>query len=298
MRPRISFKRFREIFSISQWMLLSNIGTYLRYSLHRMLIGRWSSATTMGAYTLADEISSLPSAELLAPINRALFPAFAKVKDDISALKEKVLMAQAVQTLIALPAAMGLLLVAEEAVPVLLGENWRIAVPFVQILALVNIVQALTSSGYYALLVLGNIRESVLFIWAHVLVFAALALSVFFGQDATAIAWLRLVVTIGGLCLLFWLVFRALPSLRVIDLVAVSWRPVIGAGLMALGLKGLSAQMELSPALALGFQIVAGVVIYTAAVGLLWWLAGRRPGAESYILGKVVEHAPPRWRSA
>src|SRR5262249_13556092 len=98
MRPRLSFKRFHEIFGVSQWMLVANIGEYLRVTLHKMLVGRWSSPSIMGAYSLADEISSLPSGELLAPIGRALFPAFASVKHDLPALKEKFLLAQGIQT--------------------------------------------------------------------------------------------------------------------------------------------------------------------------------------------------------
>jgi O-antigen/teichoic acid export membrane protein len=74
--------------------------------------------------------------------------------------------------------------VADDAVPVLLGENWAAAVPFMQILALANIVQALTASCNYALIVLDAFRASVAFVWTQVLFLAALALTVFFGSNA------------------------------------------------------------------------------------------------------------------
>ena len=177
MRPKPSFEKIREIFSVSQWMLVFGIGRYLRMKLHRLLVGRWESASVMGAYSLADDISLMPSTAVLAPVNRALFPAFSKVQESERRLKEIFLLAQGVQTLIAVPAAAGLALVAEEAVAMLLGPTWQQAVPFVQLLALISIAQALTNSGTYTLLALGKARVNAIFVWTQVILFITLALS-------------------------------------------------------------------------------------------------------------------------
>ena len=286
MRPKLSLEKFREIFSISQWMLVRSIGNYLHQSLHRILVGRWTHAATMGAYALADEISAMPSGELLAPLNRVLFPAFAEAKGDLMQLKRIFLLAQGVQTLIAIPAAAGLALVAKDIVLLLLGEKWLMAVPFIQVLALVNIAQSLTTSSGYVLIVLGKIRSSVISVWTQVMVFGVLALTAISGSEALEIAWLRLIVVAAGIWLAFWLLVRALPVLRYRDVIRSSIRPFIGAAVMAVVLLNLVSHFNLPLAVLLVLKIGLGAAIYVAVVLSLWWLAGRPSGAEAYLLEK------------
>lgn len=286
MRPKLSLEKFQEIFSISQWMLLRSIGNYLHQNLHKILVGRWTQATTLGAYSLADDISGMPSGELLAPLNRVLFPAFAAAKKDLLELKRLFLLAQSVQTLVAIPAAAGLALVAHEVVLFLLGEKWMIAVPFIQILALVNIVQSLTTSGGYVLIVLGKIGISVIGIWIRVVVFCVLALTVISGNDALEIAWLRLFVVTIGVWLSFWLLVRTLPGLQFREIVRSSTRPLLGAAAMAAVLSSGMSDFDLPLGALVALKISLGAVTYTATVLGLWWMAGRPSGAEAYLLKK------------
>ena len=63
----------------------------------------------------------MPTTELLAPLGRVLFPLFVKVADDAEGLRAAFCKAIGIQTMFALPAGVGLALVAREAVPFLLG---------------------------------------------------------------------------------------------------------------------------------------------------------------------------------
>ena len=73
-RPRFSLVRLKEIWSFSQWILIRNLGDYGVMQVDKFLVGRRTDASTMGSYALADEIASMPSTELLAPLSRVLFP--------------------------------------------------------------------------------------------------------------------------------------------------------------------------------------------------------------------------------
>jgi O-antigen/teichoic acid export membrane protein len=287
MRPSLGFRRFGEIFGVSQWMLLFNIGRYLRVKLHQILVGRWEVASVLGAYTLADDISRLPASELLSPINRALFPSFAKVKESAEKLKEQYLLAQGVQTLVAIPAAAGLALVAGEAVPLLLGEQWYSAIPFVQILALINIAQALTTSGMYVLLAIGHTRINALFVWSQVVLFAALAMSPVIERTAMDVAWLSLAVAAVALWLQFWLLIRKLPVLGFREIAAVSLRPLLAAGLMALAIENLPLPDGTGLVIALAAKVLVGVTVYLCCVAILWIVSGKPAGAETYIAEKT-----------
>lgn len=288
MRPRWGTDKMREIFSVSQWMLVGNIGSFLENRLHRMLVGRYSSAAIMGGYTLADEISAMPTDEILSPVNRVLFPAFAKAADNVPELRRLFLLAQSLQNLVVIPAAVGLLMVATEVVALMLGQKWLFAVPFLQILALVNIGSALTSSGGYVLIVLKKIHLNVLSSWISLLSFAALALLFLRGADAAAFAWLKLLTTVFfSILVQFWLLKRCLTGLTYGDLLRTFIRPLCAGGLMVGGLWWVGMGLELPLALALFVKIVVGGLLYACAILVLWRLSGRPDGAETFVLEKI-----------
>ncbi len=287
MRPRLGWAKIRDIFHVSQWMLVYGIGRYLRKNLHRILVGRWEPAAIMGAYSIADEVSMMPTNALLAPVNRALFPAFSKAQAAATRLKEMFLLAQGVQTLIAVPAAAGLAIVAEEVVLLLLGPNWQQAVPFVQILALISIAQALTTSGMYVLLSLGRARINALFVWAQVILFGALALTPFIEHRALDVAQLSLFVAALSLWLQFWLLTRSLRQLKIREILAVSIRPLVASTAMAAALFYFSQLLSLPLVLQFGAKVLLGAIIYCVSMYLLWVIAGRPKGAETYVLEKM-----------
>ena len=152
-------------------MLVTNIGNYAYSRIDKLVIGRRSGAGVTGVYSLADEISSIPTSELLAPLGRVMFPAFVSVRDDVPAMQRAFIIALAVQVLVGVPAAAGLAAVADTAVPLLLGDKWTAAVPFVQVLSAINVLGALGSSAGYALIASGRIRVNMAFSWTRVLVF-------------------------------------------------------------------------------------------------------------------------------
>lgn len=288
MRPRLSFEKLREIFAVSQWMLIRSISGYLDNNLHQMVVGRREDASIMGVYSLANEISALPTTELLAPLNRVLFPAFVKVSHDLTELKRIFLLAQGVQTLIGIPAGVGLALVANEAVLLLLGEKWHRVIPLVQIIALVNVMTAIMTSGGYILITLGKIRTIVIYSWIQVGMFAALAFLVIPHGGALQIAWLRLIVATVGIVVFIGLLLRELKGLRLIEIFASVIRPLIGVLIMAFCVMNITSIFELQGKSLLATQLCVGVVSYSLSIMALWRLTGYPPGAESYLLEKTV----------
>jgi O-antigen/teichoic acid export membrane protein len=286
MRPGVSLASWRALLGFSQWMLVLNLGKHLNSNLHLFLVGRRADAATMGAYSLGNDISAMPSTELLAPVNRVLFPAFVQSAAVAGELKRLFLLAQGAQTLIAVPASVGLALVAHEAVLVLLGEKWLPAVPFVQVLALANVVHAITTAGGYLMLTLGRVREVALLEWVQVGFFALLALSAFQQLEPGLVAALRLVTVIAGLSAALWLLLRLLPELRFREVAATVARPLLAAGLMA-GLLSLLGDMGgLQAAWLLPLKVSLGALIYVGSIALMWLAAGRPAGVESYLLDR------------
>ncbi|MEO1036272.1 MAG: oligosaccharide flippase family protein [Pseudomonadota bacterium] len=288
MRPRLAISRFREIFGVSQWMLLYNIGRYLNLKLHRIIVGRWESAGVLGAYTIAGDIAQLPTSELISPINRALFPSFAKVKTSEKKLKRQFLLAQGVQTLVAVPAAVGLALVAAEAVPFMLGQKWLSAVPFVQVLALINIAQALSTSGFYVLLAVGKTRINAVFVWLQVVMFGGLAFTSIIDRNAIELSYLLFGVSLAALWIQFWLVTRHVPLLGISDILRESARPLVAALAMTAALRSLPEFIvSANVTVLLVAKVAIGAIVYVGTLFALWHALGRPAGAENYIIEKT-----------
>lgn len=288
MRPRLGLSKVHEILGVSQWLLAKTIGGYFENQLHRMVVGRRDTATIMGAYTMAGDISSMPTTELLMPINRVLFPAFVTVKDEPEELKRVFLVAQSVQSLIAIPASAGLALVANEVVALLLGDKWLMTVPFVQIFAVAYLASAMLSSATNLMITLDHVKTLALFTWAQVGLFVLLAYAVFPNAGALQIAWLRLMVSAVSDAAFVWLLLRVFAPLHLSDLVRGIVRPLIAVAAMGVCLQGLNAVWTPhSLPLALITKALVGALIYSTAIATLWWTAGRPAGAESYLFEKL-----------
>lgn len=286
-RPRFSLARFSRLWSFSQWILVRNLGVYGAQQTDKLLVGRRSDAAMLGAYSLADEISAMPTTEVLMPLGRVLFPAFVRVADKPDELRRAFCLALGVQALIALPAGIGLALVAHIAVPLLLGAQWSIAIPIVQLLALVNVALALTYSSGYLLLALGRVRLQAIISWTQFALLLSLTVLVFPDSNAAGIANIRLIVSVITMVLLLALVLQAVPNLKLTDLLAHTWRPLIASCAMA-GLLLMLKLPENWPAVVqLITEIVLGGATYAFAILLLWRISGWCDGAENYLLNTL-----------
>jgi CelD/BcsL family acetyltransferase involved in cellulose biosynthesis len=202
-------------------------------------------------------------------------------------LRRAFALALGVQTLVALPAGVGLVLVADSAVPLLLGPQWLAAVPVLQVLALVSVTTALTHSSAYLLLALGKVRVQALFVWGHFLLLAALLIAVFPRAGVQEIAEVRLAVATVAMLAFLGLALRAVPGMRARDILGSCWRPVLGTAVMYLTLSVVQVPDTWPLALRCAATIAAGGALYAAAILLLWRTAGRPDGAETYLLAKL-----------
>lgn len=288
-RPRFSFSRLRYLWSFSQWVLVRNIGAYFDSRTDKLLVGNRADAGITGAYTVADEIAAMPTSELLAPLGRVLFPAFVKKRDDPEAFARTVSLAIGVQGLVAIPACVGLFLVANDAVLVLLGAKWLQAVPFIQIMAFTNLLLALTHSGGYALLAMGKIRMLAFIVWFQTTLFIIGAFLLVPDSGATELATIRLAVVAVGSLASIGIVLHQIEALKAAAFLSPMIRPALAAVVMAMTLLGLHAVFsELVPFARLICEIVVGGVSYTVSIAAMWVLAGRTEGAEAYLLKNII----------
>ncbi|MCU0257136.1 MAG: lipopolysaccharide biosynthesis protein [Vicinamibacterales bacterium] len=286
-RPRPMLRALRRLLAVSSWVLAGNVAAYLGSRIDKFVVGRRTGADTMGAYTVADELAALPTTELLAPIGRVLFPAFSLMRDEPARLREAFRAAFGVQCLVAMPAAAGMAVLAEDVVLVLLGPRWVEAIPFVRILAIAGLALALSHAGSYVLTALGRVRLLAANSWAQFLLFVALAYWALPQQPVEAIATARVgLAALGSAVVLTAVIHMNVAALG--DLVRAAWRPAAASAALVAVIAGTRSALPWPPLPALAIEVVIGGATFTATLLGLWWLSGRPQSAEALVLEEMA----------
>jgi lipopolysaccharide exporter len=285
-RPRFTLSHFRDLWSFSQWMLLRNVGMYLRRMVDTLAIGRFFSTSTLGVYRISQEISEMPTTEMVWPMARVLFPGYAKLSNDVDRLGQAYIKALSAISLLAVPAGVGLALVAEPLVLLMLGEKWSAAAPLVVWLALYNIGLTLSAGVQLPLMALGQMRRLAALVWIQLLlVVPAIVITSMYGAiEHVAIA--QLTVTL----LLQPLFFRSLTSIGLTSWRAIGgviWRPALSSAVMAVCVIGVGPALPEDLLLNLFGRVLIGMTSFLVTEIVLWRWSGRPDGGEKLALSII-----------
>lgn len=290
-RPRFSLAAASELFHFSKWMLINNILIYINNSGINSVIGKVFGAPVLGIYTVAYEISNLPTTELVWPISRAVFPGYSMLAGDIAELRKSFLQVISVITLLTVPAGIGIGLIAESLVRVLLGEKWMDAVPLIQVLAVFGVVRTLLGPPGSIYVAVGKPQ---LVAYLQMLHIAVAVLMLFWLMDVygvVGVPWAILIASAVSMPTSYIWLMREL-KLSFSSLVSVLWRPLAAAGFMCIPVLGLQ-QWWLIPngvghnIVRLFVLVVAGACTYSVVLLALWRLGGCPAGAETTIANLI-----------
>jgi lipopolysaccharide exporter len=283
-RPHFSLAKVRGLLGFSKWLLLTNILSFLKERMSDFVLGRLLGAAPLGVYNVSNEIASMPTTELSAPINRALLPGFARIAHDSESTRTAYSAAIGMLALVAVPAATGIFAMAPYIVPVLLGPKWLAGVPIMEILAFSAGLGLFHSSICTALIGTGHpdkvAKTTGMFVVMLIAMFALLVPR--YGLNGAAFAVLATSVLTTPIYL--YQVWRAVGVPATAFLRAAA-RPFIAALAMAALVRWLLPEWTpaMSFAVSVGWTIggiAAGMIAYASAILLLWLAAGRPAGAE------------------
>lgn len=126
---------------------LNVTGTQILFFLNRstdnVLIGRGLGSAALGAYNIAYQLMLFPLTQVAGIVADVLYPALSRLQGDIAALRHTWLRTTRLVASVCAPVMLGLVAVAPDLVPVLLGEKWSAAIPVMQVLAPVGLLQSL-----------------------------------------------------------------------------------------------------------------------------------------------------------
>ncbi|MBB2696647.1 lipopolysaccharide biosynthesis protein [Rhizobium phaseoli] len=288
--PHFTLVSWRKLTNFSVWVTLNQFVTIIGNRFDNFLAGGMLGIASFGAYNVGNNIAAMITQSAFQPLERVLFPSFAKLAGNKTRLNEAFQKSQASLFAVGFPMGVGLALVAEPFVYLTLGPKWGIAVTVIQFIAPVlgmQIVFGPSNALAYALGATRNLfnRGIVLLTFRVPIVLAGLY---FFGLTGLLVAR----VISGGVIVSvvnFYLV-RSLTGLSPWRQLFVTWRSWVSGGAMVIALLALR---NFSDPITTNFiaakmlieTVVLGGSVYCCSHALLWVMSGRSQiGIEPEIL--------------
>lgn len=269
-KPSFALKGIKDVMSFGSWMTGTNILFLLWSQLDALTIGRMLGKQTLGFYSVAKHISSLPLSKLQGTINNVAFPAYGMAKANKENPTYYLLKYLRISSLLSFPVFLGISAVATLFVPVFLGEKWSLSIVPLQVIAFVMPLRAAETAISPYLYAQGLVKTAFFNKGISlVLLVVSLIIGSRWGLSGVTYAW-----AIGYL-LTFAVVLRrtcAVTSLRASRVTAIIFKMgtpacFMYASLFLIRKYALAESME--PTMALGTLVASGVVLYAAAAWVI-----------------------------
>lgn len=259
---------YRRLFRFGRHIVGGALTTFLNRRADDYFIGLFLGASALGIYAIAYRVLELLTTVFLRAIDRVAFPVFAKLKESPQLLADGVRTSFRFTSLLAFPTFAGALIVAPDLLTVVLGDAWIDAAGPLRILALGGIGLCIVNVLPSAVRAMGYPQWNVAISAIQGVVMAA-AYAVAARSGIEAVAW----VFTAGTLLVFPLFFAAttkLIPLRLGSYLSEGGGPLAATLVMGTGVWGVvSTFQSLSPTVRLAAGVVAGIVVYVAAVMVL-----------------------------
>ena len=283
-RPRLALSRISEIWSFSQWLMISRVGSFLNRKCDEFVVGGYAGTTAMGTYHVANELATLPTNEIVMPVRRAMFPTLSKLAEQKDEFTSSVLSSFSAVAAVCLFLSGSMLITAPEVVAVVLGPKWTEAVPLMRWMAVFGGFSALLLVLEMPLWVAGRTDVTAAQTWIELALIVPATLFAVRDFGAEGAAASRAGVAVLMLPLMMALTARW-GSVRFVSLAVALWRPMASAVVMVL-------VMYLLPIPALAYVIATLLIkgalcaiVYVATLLVLWLLSGRPAGLEVQAIG-------------
>ncbi len=286
----LCLSHWREFWRFSRWQMLFNSARLAGERCDQFIISRLGSLSDTGMYVVGFDLAMMPTREIMQPAGRALMPAFAKIADDPKAMAASFHAVLGVAAIIACAGGIGISCIAEDAVLLVLGEQWRQAVPFVRWLGIFGALEGiwlmldpfLIAGRHERTLAISNLA------FAAITIPTVAAAAAIIGIEAIPAARIAVMtVVLGG-------VFFRVVSLRWISpmaMASVLWRPMVAALAMAGTIHLAHPEAASSRLLSMAMDMAAGGAAYLGVLFALWHLSGRPDGAEHSLIRLVLQKA-------
>ena len=186
-----SWKKIRPLFSFGMNVTLSRILWYFYSNADYLIIGRLLGTIPLGYYSVAYQLSSMPTIKLNQLIREVAFPSYSMIQEKEKELRYYFLKNIRLISIVLFPVLVGLCLVANDFVTIVLGEKWTPVIFLFQVLCISGIIKCLVSQHAPILNAIGkpqiNVRYTLLMTLIMPLTFFIMSR---YGIEWVAMSWL------------------------------------------------------------------------------------------------------------
>ncbi len=293
-RPRLTFRKWRRLMSFSGWLLGANFLQALSMRMDEPILQKVIATQAVGIFYVSKDLVLTPMREIATPVRRALFPGLSQLSTDSPMFANMYFSVVGGLFMIVAPIGVGITLVASDAVPLLLGSQWRDAVMPMQVFGVYIAVAVIGQTALSTVMASGWTR-----LWFNR---TAIMLPIQFGIFIPAAMNWGLKGAVIGLFLAglvrtyldIAMANRVIGS-SLIDHLKPCRRTAVALLVMVLVVLGIAASIP--PRQEFGASwYVAGALLCKATLGaatygiahwILWNLAGCPDGPESRLLSLV-----------
>lgn len=267
--PKLHFD-FNEAKSLIRFGLVVAFGRsffYIYEKSDRFFAGRVWSATQLGYYSFALQLSQIPTEKIVSLINQVSFSAFSKLQHDTKEFIRFYLDINKMTLSLVLPVFVGGYLVGGDLIRLLLDDKWLPIITVFKYLCLVQIVTSLTAVNNFVHTALGRPQWSLGFnVICAILMSVSFFLAVPYGLSAILIPWF----TVYFIICTFWIIISLkkigiskVQYLKNISLPVISTLVMVAAVLLLKSYSCIFPQfINESLLIMLCFKIFAGAGFY------------------------------------
>lgn len=132
------FNDIRPYLRFGGFQMAETTVRFLAQRIDVLVLGRWMGAATLGLYNFASQTISIPIQRVNPVVTRIAFPVFARIQHEQMVLRRSYIRAVRLLCVVNAPLLMGISATAPWSIPLVFGEKWIAAVPYVQIAALLG----------------------------------------------------------------------------------------------------------------------------------------------------------------
>jgi PST family polysaccharide transporter/lipopolysaccharide exporter len=261
--PRLKFNRkiAWELFHYGKFITGVGIVLFIATEIDNVVVGKVLGMEALGYYYIAFMLANLPATHISKIASRVLFPAYSKLQNDPTALNEAYLRALGLIGSIAIPAAVGLLILAHEIITLVYGVKWQAAVGPLMILCVLGGVRAITSLNGYLMNGIGKPNVSFYIIVFRVVLIGILIypMTLYYGLEGAAVA---VTIPIIIQLIISMLSLKKLIGLKITSVLKVSGSILLRAMLMAAVLILLKLYLDPIDELELVLLVILGGGLY------------------------------------
>jgi PST family polysaccharide transporter len=294
-RPGLGFRwrHFRQLALFGVNIVGFKLLNLLTQRVDMLLVGSFLGTVALGYYSVAGRIFHAITKALTGMMNAVAFPVFSRLQGEPERMRRAFYEATQLTSLVTLPAFLGLVAIAPDAIPWAFGEQWGPSVPVMRVLAGLGILQSLTHFNGSVLKAVGKPSWRLgIALLQTVCTALAILFAVRFGITAVAIASVSVAVALYPVG--FYAV-RRLIGIEPLSYAAQFAGPLFAALLCmaaALGVRHLGDSLAVpvrialataagAAAYVLGLQLVAPALLRRTFATLVTAVPGRGRGREA-----------------